>query len=101
MIHNKQKDAEINKKDVENDDNQQIKKIKSKWKSTILIPNFPFPSFGKENKPFTVQTLLSNSMDSSPQKANQTHNRTNFRLLKLKRAKKPTNFTNPDPIHES
>ena len=33
------------------------------------------------------------------QKANQTHNPTNFRLLKLKRAKKPTNFT--DPIHES
>jgi 3-phosphoglycerate kinase len=38
MIHNKQKDVEINKKDVENDDNQQIKKIKSKWKSIILIP---------------------------------------------------------------
>jgi hypothetical protein len=38
-------------------------------------------------------------MLSSPQKANQTHNPTNFRLLKFKKAKKPTNFT--DPIHES
>jgi hypothetical protein len=41
-------------------------------------------------------------MLSSPQKANQTHNPINFRLLKLKRAKKSTNFTDPiGPIHES
>jgi hypothetical protein len=76
MVYNKQKDLEINKKDVENDDNQEIKKIKSKWKSTILIPNFPFPLFGKENKPLML--VHEHTATQRDLKAKERHTKTNI-----------------------